>query len=94
MSYALIRIKFQDYAKWRAVFDEASSFRKTYTSKGVRIFRPVDKPDEAVILGEYGDLEKARQLFQSAEYRTAIQNAGVVEMPEVSFLDEVGQLSA
>ena len=94
MPYAFVRITFEDFAKWTAVFDEATTLRRAYGSKGVRIFRSVNKPNEVVIVGEYEDLDKARQLFQSQEFREATKRAGVSGPPEVSFLDEVDQLPA
>lgn len=92
MFYVLVQIKFEDFDKWKAVFEEAAELRKTYGSKGVRIFRPVDRQNEVIILGDYEDMEKARQLFQSQEFRDAIRQAGVTSLPEVTYLDEVGQL--
>jgi uncharacterized protein (DUF1330 family) len=92
MSFTLVRVKFEDYEKWRAVFDEAASLRKSYGSLGVRVFKIADKPDEAIILGEYQDMERARQLFNSPEFRTATQRAGLVEPPDVDFLIEAGSL--
>lgn len=94
MSYVLVRITVEDFEKWKTVFEQAASLRQSYGSKGVRIFRSVDTPNEAVIVGEYQDLERARQLFQSEEFRAAIQRAGVTGRPEVSFLKEVAQLPA
>ncbi|MBI5301947.1 MAG: cyclase [Chloroflexi bacterium] len=94
MPYVLVQVKFEDYAKWKSGFAEAGTLRKAYSSKGVRVFRNTAKPNEAVIVGEYQDLERARQLFQSAEFRQATQRAGVVGTPEVTFLDEVDQLPA
>lgn len=94
MSYVLVRITVEDFEKWKAVFEQAGSLRQSYGSKGVRVFRSVDKPNEAVIVGEYEDLERARQLFQSEEFRAATQRAGVTGRPEVSFLEEVEQLPA
>jgi len=52
MPYSLVRVTFQDFAKWNAVFDEAGTLRKAYGSQGVRVFRNVDKSNEAVIVGE------------------------------------------
>lgn len=63
MPYTLVRISFEDFEKWRAVFDEAVSLRQSYGSKGVRVFRSTDHANEVVILGEYEDLARARQLF-------------------------------
>jgi heme-degrading monooxygenase HmoA len=76
------------------VFDEAATLRKEYGSKGVQVFRSVDKPNEVVLVAEYENLDKARQLFQSQEFREATKRAGVVGAPEVNFLDEVDRLSA
>jgi heme-degrading monooxygenase HmoA len=90
----LVRITFEDFDKWKAVFDEAAALRQRYGSKGVRVFRSVDNANEAMILGEYEDLARARQLFQSQEFREATQRAGISGAPEVSFLDEVDRLPA
>ncbi len=94
MPYTLVRFAVEDYAKWRPVFDEAATLRKAYGSKGVRVYRGVDKPNEIVVVAEYEDLAKARQLFQSQEFRDATKRAGLSGPPEVSFLDEVGRLPA
>lgn len=94
MAYTLVRITVEDFAKWKTVFEESATLRKSYGSKGVRIFRSVDKPNNVVLVAEYANVEQARQLFQSAEYREAIKRAGVVGPPDITFLDEVEQLPA
>lgn len=94
MPHTLVRITVEDFAKWKPVFDEAATFRKTFGSKGVRVFRVVDKPNEVVLVAEYEDIEKARQMFQSQEFRDATKRAGVIGPPEVSIMDEVDQLPA
>jgi hypothetical protein len=45
-------------------------------------------------LAKYEDREKARQMFQSQEFRDATKRAGVSGSPEVTFLDEVLTLMA
>jgi len=94
MSYTLVRIAFEDFEKFKAVFEEAANLRQSHGSKGVRVFRNVDQPNEVMIVGEYEDLARARQLFQSPDFRAAIQRAGVTGRPEVSFMEEVAQLPA
>jgi hypothetical protein len=54
----------------------------------------MDSPNEVLILGEYEDLEKASQMFQSPEFRETTQRAGVVGRPEVTFLEDAGRLPA
>ncbi|MCB0118370.1 MAG: hypothetical protein KDD72_05035 [Anaerolineales bacterium] len=94
MTYVLVRFTVEDLAKWKATFEEAAGLRKNFSSMGVRGFTKAGSPNEIVILGEYADVEKARQMFQSQEFREATQRAGVKGPPEVTFLDEVLNLPA
>jgi len=94
MIYVLVRFTVEDLAKWMPVFEEAGMLRRNFGSMGVRAFSKTDSPNEVVILGEYADIEKARQMFQSQEFREATARAGVQGRPDVTFLNEVIQLSA
>jgi heme-degrading monooxygenase HmoA len=94
MIHVIVRITFENYERWKPVFDEAASLRKDYGSNGVRVFRNRDKSNEVLIFGEYEDLERVRQLFQSQEFREATKRAGVSGPPEVLFLEQVDQLPA
>ena len=88
MAFVLIRFTVEDFEKWKSVFEEAATMRKTAGSKGVRAFTKVDSSNEVTILAEYANLETARQFFQSPELRAAQQSAGLKAPPELSFLDE------
>jgi len=46
MTYLLVRHKVEDYAKWKPVFDEHGAARKAGGSKGARVFRFIDNPNE------------------------------------------------
>ena len=94
MTYVLVRFTVEDLTKWKPVFEEAAALRKSFGSVGVRAFSKADSPNEVVVLGEYADNGKAMQMFQSQEFREATQRAGVKGPPEVTFLDEVVNLSA
>jgi quinol monooxygenase YgiN len=92
MVYVLVRFTVENVEKWKGVFTEAAALRKKYGSKGVRAFSQPDKPNELLILGEYEDVQRARELFQSDEFREATKRAGVQGPPEVTMLNEVVQL--
>jgi heme-degrading monooxygenase HmoA len=93
MPYALVRLKVEDYAKWKLVFDQQGSPRKAGGSQGARIFRNADDPNELVILLQWDDLEKLRQFAQSEEPQVR-QRAGATDQPDVYFLEEVERVSA
>lgn len=46
-------------------------------------------PNEIVILFEWDSLEKARKFAQSEDLRKTMQRAGVIDKPDLYFLDEV-----
>jgi len=94
MTYVLVRFTVEDLAKWKPVFEEAASLRKSFGSMGVRAFSKADSPNDVIIIGEYEDPARASQLFQSQEFRDATKRAGVLGPPEVTFLDEVLNLPA
>ena len=94
MAYVLVRFTVEDLSKWKPVFEESASLRKSFGSMGVRAFNKADSPHEIVILGEYEDVEKAKQMFQSQEFREATARAGVKGPPEVTFLNGVVDLPA
>jgi uncharacterized protein (DUF1330 family) len=94
MAHILVHIKVSDQAKWKDGFSAAADLRKKFGSKGVRAFAKADDPNDIYILGEYADLEQARQLFQTQEFRDAAQKAGVSGPPEIVSLSHLLDLSA
>jgi heme-degrading monooxygenase HmoA len=81
----------EDYARWRPIYDEHAATRKSSGASGSasgRVFRSATDPNELVILLEWDDLDKARQFVQSEDLRQTMQRAGVVDQPDVYFLNE------
>jgi heme-degrading monooxygenase HmoA len=93
MPHILVRAKFEDYARWKPVFDEHAATRKASGSKGGLVFRNANDPNELVVLLEWENLEKAYQFAQSANLREAMQRAGLADQPNVYFLEEVERVS-
>lgn len=89
MPYILVRHKVTDYATWKPSYDEHGTTRKASGSKGARLFRSADNPNETFMLLEWDDLAKARKFTQSADLRQAMQQAGVADRPDVYFLEEI-----
>jgi heme-degrading monooxygenase HmoA len=94
MTNLLIHSTVEDYAKWKSVFDEYATNRKTSGSKGGELFRSADNPNEITILFEWDVLDNARQFTQSDDLRQAMQRAGVVGRPDLYFLEEVEKVRA
>ena len=92
LSYLIVKHAVADYARWKPIFDADGANREIAGSQGGQLFRSADDPNEVVILFEW-DLEKARQYSQREEVRAKMQEAGVLGPPDISFLEEIEQLS-
>lgn len=93
MVYMLVRHKVEDYEKWKQVFDEHAAFRDTRGSKGGRLFKNIDNPDETIIIFKWDTIENARKFAGSEDLEKAMKKAGVIEKPDIYFLDEVERLA-
>ena len=93
MPYMLARIKVDDYAKWKPIFDDHIDFRKANGQKSQRIFRskggPNDEPNSLIILFEWDSLDNAKKFTQSESLREAMKKSGVTGQPHMHFLEEV-----
>ena len=94
MPFIAVRHKVEDYKKWYPVYAEHGKVRKASGSKGARLFRNNDNPNETLLIMEWDSFDNAKKFAQSPELRETMERAGVVEMPDVYFLDEVEQTSA
>jgi uncharacterized protein (DUF1330 family) len=91
--YFLVRSKVEDYAKWKPVFDEMGTTRKAASSKGGYVLRNINDSTEIVVLLEFEDLGKTRQFAESEDLKQAMQRAGVVDKPDIYFLEEIDRPS-
>lgn len=71
-----------DYAQWRAGFDRAAPFREKAGMKNTQIYRDVDDPTEVLIWSEVDDPNKAREILESPDVRSAMRAAGVLGNPK------------
>lgn len=91
MAYLLIWHKVKDYTAWKSNFDNAAEMRKAGGEKSYQILHPDDDPNNLVLLFEWDNLDNARNYVAAPELKEAMQQAGVVEEPEIYFLEEVAR---
>ena len=88
MPALLIRHKVADYASWKPIFDEQGVTRRANGSQGGRVFRSEADPNEVLILLDWDDVERARLFVRSDDLREAMVRGGVVDHPDVWFVEE------
>lgn len=91
MAHILVHHKVEDYSKWKQKFDEHASFRAATGSRGGKVYRSANDPNDLFVLLEWDNAENLQKFAQSDSLKDAMQDSGVVGMPEVHFIDEAAE---
>ena len=94
MPYQLVFQRVKDYKQWKSVFDEHINKRKELGSKGAKIFRNSERPDEIIVLVEWGDLSKATEFSKWGNPNEIRKKAGLIDQPDQYLLEQVGEVVA
>lgn len=92
MPALLIRHRVEDFAAWKARFDDDAIARRAHGSHGGQFFRRAGVPNELFILLEWDDLDRARLYAASDDFREAMAAAGIVDEPDIWFLEKISPL--
>jgi hypothetical protein len=86
MRFLLVRHKVAEFDRWKSAYDAHLPSREQAGLKEERLLRNIDEPGEVLILFEVEDLQKAREFVDSADLKTAMEKAGVVDKPDIYHL--------
>jgi heme-degrading monooxygenase HmoA len=56
----------------------------------IHVVQQVEDPNEVTVILGWSDPQRARAFAQSVSLREAMQNAGAIGRPEISFLQSAG----
>jgi len=84
----LIRHKVADYDKWRPLFDEHQETRTEAGEQSFQVFRSKDNPNEVWVILKWESVEKAKEFLENPFLKTKMEEAGVIEVPDINFLEE------
>ncbi|HRV92523.1 MAG TPA: antibiotic biosynthesis monooxygenase [Anaerolineae bacterium] len=87
MAHVFVQHKVKDYRAWKAVFDSFLETRRAGGEKSYQIFHPDDEPNTLLILFQWDSLTNARKFMAAPELKETMGAAGVLEAPEVYFLE-------
>jgi hypothetical protein len=93
MAHLLVHHKVEDYDKFKPVFDGHASARSEGGSRGGKVFRSANNPNELFVLLERDSLANAQKFAQSDSLKKQMKSAGVVGMPEIYFVEEAAATS-
>lgn len=87
-SFMLIRHKVRDFSAWKAAYDAHRTKRIDAGLTDKQLLRGASDPNEVVLLMEAKEVNRARAFSESADLRETMQKAGVVDKPDIYFLND------
>ena len=88
MASMLIQHQVKDYAAWKKVFDSAIDLRTSNGGLSAQVYHDVSDPNKVTTINKWNSLANAQKFAHSPELKAAMEKAGVVGAPNVSFLNE------
>lgn len=90
MIYLLLRHTIEDYGRWREGFDRHLAARQAGgATNEAYVMRNVYDAQEIIVLLGWHDLVSVRAFTNSVSLRTALNQMGVVGVPEVYVLQRI-----
>ena len=86
MPYVLVRHKVADFSKWKPAYDAHLSARQKAGLKEEHLLRSTDDPNEVILLFQAEDVQKAKEFAASSDLHVRMQEAGVIDKPDIYFL--------
>lgn len=84
----LIQHQVKDYDAWKKVFDSAIDMRTSNGELSALVYREVNDPNKVTTINNWNSLANAQKFAHSPELKAAMEKAGVLGVPNVSFLNE------
>jgi len=82
----IVRHNVADYKTWKPVFDQHGAVRKQYGCQSDAVFSNVQDPNDVLVVMQWNSKADAMKFGQSPSLKEAEERAGVVGIPEVSFM--------
>lgn len=87
-SYLLVRHKVSDFAQWKRGYDAHLPRRAEAGLTEKYLLRDAQDPNEVTLFFEAQDIQRAKAFVESADLRETMQKIGVVDKPDIRFLND------
>lgn len=88
MAIVIVKHKVENYKKWETIYKEDLHRRQAAGLKEVSHGRDVNSLNEVYIIFETIDPDRARDFLKDPELRALMEEAGVLDKPEMIILEE------
>ena len=87
-NFILARHQVRDFAEWKRGYDAHLPKRTEAGLTERYVLQGADDPNQVVVLFEAQDINRAKAFAESADLRETMQRVGVVDRPDIYFLND------
>lgn len=87
-SYMLVRHKVKDFSEWKTGYDNHRPKREEAGLTDRYLLHNANEPNEVIVLFEAKSLDSAKAFAGSEDLKATMQKAGVIDKPDIYFLNE------
>ena len=84
----IVRHRVASFDAWKKIFDGMTDTRRAHGWLATIVYRDAVDPNLVTIVNRVKDIEGAKRYGGSPELRAAMEKAGVLGAPEISFVEE------
>jgi hypothetical protein len=88
INYILVKHRVKSFPEWKKVYDAHLLERIEAGLAEKYLFRGIDNLNDVIIVFETTDLARAKAFLDASETRESREKGGVVDRPEIYFLNE------
>ena len=85
----IVKIKVENFDKWKTAFDEADEFRKKLGIIIKGIYQSVEDDKSISLISDYPSLEIAKGILANPEWESNQRKAGVIGGFDVAFCNSI-----
>ncbi|MGB9938090.1 MAG: hypothetical protein ACPK7O_10255 [Methanobacterium sp.] len=84
--------RIDNYERWKRSYEDGEGDRRANGSREAFVYRNKDNASEIVILHQWGNLENAKNFFESSEFKDRMKKAGVRGEPLIQYFEEIDRI--
>jgi hypothetical protein len=89
MAWIQVRHRVEDYATWKAAYDQTAAYKRDHGWKRYRLFSVGGDRKNVLVMEEFETLDHARRFLDSPFLLEAMSGAGVIGAPEIMLVNEL-----
>ena len=78
-----VRHEVNDYAVWRAVYNNFSKTRRNLGVTAQEVYRSSENPNDVTVIHDFKNIDQAKAFVSSPDLKAAMDKAGIKGTPQI-----------